>query len=644
MTDEPDIPKKVRALFALRKLSEQLQTDVLSSPGAAKRWEIDIQRTTALVPGSSVTWETLFSVFRSAADGVAIPPLLDTKGNDLNAVVSIDAEGAALVAFGQHRLRFSHAILMASDTTRRVAALEEIFKTVTLTHRDRDELRQLLSAQYYSVEEFLRVSEIISSSPEEFAMRLGEKVRGGKIPLSDVLPQSLAHWEALTAPLAGSTTLADFIDNELAHERASRVDLAPGAAVRSMALTFSAPALVPYGLPSHLSVNTKIELLQEAARLSDHFSLAGAFELCASWAEHDPRFVPVGDLLLDALFSNMKRLGVACGMFASAFVLAFAKLAEDEHTKEQPAFWRRLAAASHAQLIVRACGITEIDHSDLLQGAINQSGEAYFAALLLDFATDPQWRPEWIDNKFLVADVCGRAINALARLSSDKAPDSWKTRIDQVKSYVDEQHLGLLTMFPAVTEGARRSTELVLAERQDLVEPYQPFMDKPTVENLLLLTPLVDIFGFPREALDRLHKVTSDIRSMPLGDDDTEQGLLNALKLMAHISAMLQDAPLADAVSATCIERLAVTTKRPHALELIYRLIECAAADRDRTRALTSLVQRLEQASLVMAAAALIAEFGGILQTLKEINPSLESRLGRAMATAKLAASSIRAA
>ena len=249
--------------------------------------------------------------------------------------------------------------------------------------------------------------------------------------------------------------------------------LNPSSAFRSIALTFSAPALVPHDMIGALDADTRLKLLDEAVRLEDHFSLIGAFELCAAWVEHDPSFVAVGERLLDALFKNMKRLEIACGMFGAALVLAVARIAEHETLKGEPAYWRRLSAASHALLVVRSCGVTEIDHNDLLKWAIGQSGESYFLSILSDFKTDPQWRPEWVDPRFLVADVSGRAIGAFDKIPQDKAPESWKPRIDGVRAWLSENHCELLARLPAVMEGARRQKRPVLAELGFLIEPYE---------------------------------------------------------------------------------------------------------------------------------------------------------------------------
>ena len=254
--------------------------------------------------------------------------------------------------------------------------------------------------------------------------------------------------------------------------------------------------------------------------LEDHFSLVGAFELCADWISDNPDFSHSGERLLDRLFSDLKRLETVCGMFAAAFVLSVAKIAQDDKVNAKPAFWRRLAAASHASLVVRSCRGTEIDHKDLIEWSMRQSGHAYFLSVLCDFTTDPQWRPEWIDPSFLLADVCGRAIGAWLKIPKKKVPASWTERIDKLRNWINERHYEILMPFPAVMEGARRPDLPTVSEMQDIGELYEVLMKEPSVDHLLRMTPAIQAFGPPREIIESLHKVIGIIRANSSADDD----------------------------------------------------------------------------------------------------------------------------
>jgi hypothetical protein len=642
MTEKPVITRRQRVLFALNKLSEALQGDVLADQATRKLWNINVQRIIRIIDGFPIEWGMLFSAFRAAADGEPIPDLADIKGNKLDASVSMDADGAVLIQSATQRLRFSHAILTASDLAVRSTALEKILGDTPVSISEQARLREVVRREHFSFEDFMQVAETLAASPHEFAVRLSGKANDRKVALSDVLPDDARHWSNLTAPRANSDTLAAFIGSELAAERRARLVFNPVSALPSIALTFSAPSLVPFDDMSALDLETRLKMLEGAVHLEDQFSLIGVFELCARWVGQDPRFVSLGERLLDALFLDMKRLETACGMFGAAFVLAFARIAEDESVNREPAYWRRLAAASHALLVVRSCGVTEIDHKELLKWAIAQSGQTYFLSLLSDFSTDPQWRPEWVEARFLVADVCGRALNVAARMPSESVPQGWKTRIEAVRAWVEDNDYQFLASFPAVMEGARRLNKPALEQMQTPIPPYERLINEPTVDHLLLLTPAIHSFGFPPQALTSLYAVVASIRREPLtGGNNLTQ---HALQLLAHISVLEQEIRLADVVAEASIEQLAFTDERRSTHEAVYRLVECAAADQDHDRAMSTLARRLEQVANVVRNPALLGELADLFEDLKTINPSLSALLGRAIALAKLGASKTRAA
>jgi hypothetical protein len=638
MTEEKTVvPKRVRALLALNKLSNKLQTDVLKDPATVKLWEIRTTRTLKLTASLTIRWKSLLSIFQAAADGAPIPPLLDETSKEHAAKASIDSEGAALLEVGVHRLRFSHAVLMSGSPEARLRNLEQIFRSANIHVGLQNELRHVVGGSDFGIDEFITVAEALSSSPDEFETRLSEKASNRKVGLSDVLPDDHRHWDNLTAPIAGSGTLADFIADELASEWAARVARDPVRAFRSISLTFSAPALVPYDLFRPIEKETKKLILREALLLDDHFSLIGAFELCASEIADDPDFADAGECLLDRLFGDLERLETACGIFGAALVLSVAQIAEDDKLNTKPAFWRRLAAASHALLVVRACGITEIDHKKLIDWSLRQSGQAYFLSVLCDFKTDPQWRPEWIDPRFLLADVCGRAIVAYNKIAKDTAPESWTERIERLRAWIGEKHYGLLTTYPAVMEGARRTALPVVSEMQEIGALYETLMREPSIDHLLRMTPAIQAFGPPREIAESLHKVIGIIRADSSVDE--EGAITNAIELLSHVAAVLQDTDLANAVSEACIERLAMDERRKTVIEAIYRLVECSAAETDSAAARLFLSRKLEQVCYTITKPELLAEIAAWIEELKLISPDLKHGLGRALAIAKLGAS-----
>ncbi|WP_155888549.1 hypothetical protein [Inquilinus limosus] len=630
------ISKRARVLFTLDKLSSELQRDVLKDLETVKRWDIPTRRTMRLSEDLTVQWESLLSVFRAAVDGLPAPSLLDEGNNELSVTASIDSQGAGFLEVGRHRFRFSHAVLMSGSPKRRLRELERIFDSVTIHSGLQDELRRIVGGHDFGLDEFVAVAEALASSPEEFQARLSEETSTRQPTLGEILPADGRHWDNLTVPPTKSDALADFIREELASEWTARVDRNPTSAFRSIALTFSAPTLVPHNLFEALDNETKKRILEEALLLDDHFSLIGAFELCADWVADDPEFSELGERLLVRLFGDLEWLEIACGMFGAALVLTVAKIAKDEKVNARPAFWRRLAAASHALLLVRTFGVSKIDHKSLIQWSLQEAGQSYFLSVFCDFRTDPQWRPEWIDPRILLADVCGRAIGVFARIPKEQIPPAWAERIDKLRAWVSEEHYQLLTVLPAIMEGARRPHLPIVSEMQDIGELYEELMQEPTVDHLLSMRLAIPAFGPPREIVESLHKLVGIIRSD--SSADPEGRLADALTLLGHVAALLQDTTLANAVAEACIERLVIEERRETAIEAIYRFLECSAAEAERVAANSFLSRKLEQLCYTIKNPELLAEVATWIGELKLVSPELRFTVGRALAIAKLGA------
>jgi hypothetical protein len=627
------ISPHTRALFALSKLSGPLQSDVLSDTELVKRWNIELHQPMKIADNLVFDRDVLFSAFRIAADGGSVSEFADVKGNSVAVTVTIDREGAACLVTEKHKLRFVHAVLMSSDRAKRTSAADQLLSKLVLTERDRKEIRLLVSLETFGAEDFLRVVEIVASSPEEFVERLRDKVNRRRVSVADILPSDRRHWEHLTAPRQTSDTLVSFLSGELAEERTLRIGRDLVAMFPSIALTFCSPSLVPHDLLAQCETEAKAQLLEAAVGLEDHFSLVGAFELCARWLPQDPRFAGLGQRLLDALFADMKRLEAACGLFAAAFILAVAKLSEDEKTRTLPAYWRRLAAASHASLVVRSIGVTEIKHEELFAWAMAQSGMEYFVSLLSDFDTDPQWRPEWIDPRYLLADVCGRAIGAAMKVPGDLLPESWKSPIDALNNWLRDQHLLHLTWYPALMEGTRRPKTPVLNEMGDVADVYRELINAPTLDKLLRARAAISTFGCPAEVVESLYKIIAHLRrSAPQTNDQ----ILDALRLIAHVAVMLNDVALADAVAEASLERLSLDEDRQSVVETVHRLIECSAADVDRENAKVTIARRLEQLAFLVRDGALLTEVVAYIELLKTTDAGSSTRMGRALAMANL--------
>jgi hypothetical protein len=633
----------LRALYALEMLALATRSDVLADGAISTRFKFK-QMAPVRLGSLTVSRDDLFAAFRAVADGTTPKPLRDRDGKPIvGAKISLDPDGAGIIEISGQRIRFTQASLLTADPARRVAELEKFLARYPLSRRYTEELRALVARQDYSYDDFLATALLLASSPQAFAEVFSEKLRqqdeDTQTGREDVLPSDIRHWTHLTADIDQSTTLNEFIANEFSEQRRVRLAENPRRGFHTIATTFASPALVPHALMEDLSADTVLEILDAASKNDDHFALIGAFEICARRVERDERFVALGEKLLCRLFGNMDQLVIRCGMFGSFFVIATAFLAEHEELRHKPVYWRRLAAAAHASLLVRVCGTAGVAQEKLMSWAMHIAGESYFLSVVSDLAVEPQWRPEWIAVNFLVADTFGRVLGVWARLPQDRLT-SWKKHIDHAQQWiVEEKDIGPLSQFPAVLEGAPRALPLTLAQLESGILPqateaFRRLKSDPTVDNLLATTVFFEAFGFPPEVMPHVVKVLDLIRGQGAGDDERRAAAIFAV--LAHIAVLTKDAKLANGVAEVCLDRARAFKGSEPLFEIVARLVECAGVNANRAEAMQTLAQRLEILAYSIPSSELLSDLLSATQKLKSVQPDLAPFLGKALAITRL--------
>ncbi|MCK1474156.1 hypothetical protein IVB27_04845 [Bradyrhizobium sp. 197] len=627
----PEELARLKIVFALRRMAPELQSDVLSDGIVAARAGIALSHPIKLPNDITIERGILFSAFQKAADGQSISEIVDINGAKREMQVEIEEESAFLT-YGKHRIRFPQGALHSASVEKRRMAAEIILKNNTLTVQARNEFKAIISKRGFSHSDFFAATTILLGSPESFADTLREVANKGTLSKADFIPSEIAHWENITAKCRTSKTLPEFIEQELAAERAARIALDAGVAIDVLSLTFGGPELVPLELMGQIDPEIMMASLRRLLDYADPFALSGAFDLCADRIVADERFVDLGDAILARLLSDPQRLRSELTVFATAFVIAGAHLAEHETLRKQPVFWRRLAAASHASLVTRILGPGSDDGSSLLTWAMRIAGKTFYLSVLNDAYVEPRWRPDWISPNFLVADIYGRLFGSFQRLG-DAAPPSWRKKLDDAQPWVAASAPPIAHAFPAMLQGGLATPIERPAADTPVGEMYENLRREPTVENFLTFMQIVYAFGFLPDARESALKVVQSLRSeVTATPADYAQA---ALDLAAFIAARSRDAELADMVAIVSIERLVATQDIDHLLPTASVIVECAAAMADRQEAIATLARRLENLAFVAPARSL-PEALDIFRVLQSIDEDLSPLLGRAIATARV--------
>ena len=375
-----------------------------------------------------------------------------------------------------------------------------------------------------------------------------------------------------------------------------------------------------------------LDAIRHLTESGDPFALTGAFDLCAERVATDVRFIEAGDAILDKLFSDPDRLCRVFVSYGAAFVIATAHLAEHQILRHQPVYWRRLAAATHAALVTRTLGEASEENASLLHWAMQISGKSYYLSVVNDAHVEPRWRPDWLDPKHLAADVYGRL--AAVRLRRPAAlPPSWLERLAKAEAWIIAQGKILASTFPAILQGASPLSHDKPAAGTPIAGLYDTLVRDPTIDNFLMLTPIIWAFGLQMEARDAVFAVVKSLHSVTKqGDADKAERVLG---LAACAAVLTRDNELGEIVSQICIERAAALQKEDALLATVIIMLESSAANSDRDQAVATLAQRLEGLAFV-SPTGVLDELAELLRILRGINEPLGNLLGRAMATARL--------
>jgi hypothetical protein len=292
---------------------------------------------------------------------------------------------------------------------------------------------------------------------------------------------------------------------------------------------------------------------------------------------------------------------------------------------------------SHASLVVRVCGGTGIDPDRIISWAARLFGDAYFVSVTSDFAVEPQWRPEWILPKILVADLFGRAAAAWRQPPPEATQLDWKERIEKAYAWIVAERIATFAHYPSVLQGTRRAHQPTLADFDRIpqgTDAFRALANDPSVNTLISISPFVATFGFPHEATSDVQKVLASIRMSPPDEDDKLNVL--ALSLLAHIAVLTEDVELAGSVSDVCLERARRIVEQGPILEVVCRLVECAAATDDRAEAAQTLARQLEALAFIIPVSDGAEGLASTIEVLKRIQPGIAPLLGRALSIARL--------
>jgi hypothetical protein len=619
--------------LSLRRLSNLVQSDVMADGRVSEQFKIPTHRPASLGPHITLNQKQLLAQFRDVLAGKRPRALANDNGAKIDATIDIQENGTANVRIDGTVFGFAFAGLLSPTAAERLKYLDSYLNSYTLAVEIAGALREKVSLEPFSDEDFLSTVETLHTAQESFVQNTRATVAVRELTTADLFPANIRYWDNLVAPWQTSGSLVEFIGDERLKELPILLSGNVKRALQAISLSFCAPALVPIEEVKSIPKEELLQALDRLASLPDHFGLTGAFEICAS-LDLDKAVEVVGIKLLDALL-DMDRLEGRCTFYGAIFSMAAAHLAEHSALSKKPAFWRRITAAAHASLVLRACGSE--DAESVFRWAMQNFGKTFLLSVLLEMNEEPRWKPDWLTAKHLVADAAGRVEHAVNKIPEAQRPKAWSDRVATAREWVSTRQLGLFSTLPAIGESARKS--MISTDQTLLFEAkYREFADNPSVDSLLACGSGLFTVGVTDDIVRACHGLIERLQKD--GARWTDENVQFAVQVLAFVAVQSRDTKLADLVADFCVGKIRDLPDDGSTLEIVCRLVECASADTTREQAINALARRLEAVAFLAPIQSLIDLSDTILR-LQALDPRLAPELGKAMAATRLGQSAI---
>jgi len=631
----PSKLRRMKAIYALQKLPTSIRSAVLADGDLARVFDISLERPVHLGDVEVVNFDLLVDAFRKVVDGKRGVKLTNQSGTEVDAELSLASDGAMIVKLPQHRFRFNFASLLATKKTRRLAAFDEFASRFSLPADGQTQARARLFRSKLDKKAFAEMVDLFSASPEVFAADLRAKAEAREdITQEDFFPEHNGYWDALIPIPREAGNLNEYVAAELTDEWARRLGVSPGRAIQSLIGTCASARLTPVGVLSLADPDGVAAAITDNIPGSSPHALAGMLEVCASLSASQSRFVDLGEKLLVELVGDMNRLENSCRVYAAAFVVTIAYLARQEIFRERPVYWRRIAAAAHASAIVTAFAKMELRHDQIVPWAMRLSGNEFVVSVFLDFFEQPLWRPEWIDPRYLVADVVGRTLNAVHTVNDDLA-QVWEPHTERARAAISERGMEFAMFLPSLLEGDRKAAYMEMPTDGAIGKKFHQFCEEPSMEEFHPLTDVLSHFDIPPRGHEAIKSLLEGLRGGRLTSD--KPAAINGLSTLSQIAARDRDTGLAESIADTVIELSADEANSGHPSEAVWRIIECAGAQPTKEALRGWLTEKLERLAFATPISPPIEELPELILTLRDLDQPLGILLARAGAAARLA-------
>lgn len=340
--------------------------------------------------------------------------------------------------------------------------------------------------------------------------------------------------------------------------------------------------LGPSTLLSEETSDAVWDALQEIGSGIDPFTVMGILDIALHRAEGDSRYSERAIEAIERLSAQefINDAGVNIYDYMPAVIsMVTEQLHYIEGVADQPAYWRRLCAWTHAGLLIRLMNNMSLDANALTEWCQSFQSQAGVIKDLADLRSDPVWPRDGMTPRTLRGEIIGRLQGIKARYETAGREIPAGVTIDSAISNLISQDAGLTAWMPGPLEGHRtpssypRGREYPDKDVAMLREHLSPDLTTVVWWRLAIVS---QVFVLKQEHLE---DILDHLQETEFGDTvELRRRAYANLANVCLIAAAHRNHKLADAVANRCVAATSKVVDPEEVLELLSVLLIASAA------------------------------------------------------------------
>ncbi|WP_141218325.1 hypothetical protein [Bordetella genomosp. 5] len=330
--------------------------------------------------------------------------------------------------------------------------------------------QERVSSAPLSDSDFELVLEELRQLAQPTLARILQSLQSGGFSISEIIPKATAYYESILGSIPEHIGPKEYAAELLTPHLAAIIAKSPPWALRCLQAVCVTESVDPVAAMAFVSNDDLLTAFQIIGIGVTPFALMVTYELSRARASSDERFSPISREALKHLIENGEKEEARIehvDLLIKLAQLTMASISQASALAPAPVFWRRLAAFTHATIILETIFLSDEEAHDLTSQLDGNLAADYMTVEMLDHLAEPRWSFE---------DLSPRQPWGTALLRATDNASAVGLPATQTASQPEEleSYCRLLIGLPDIIDGGRRDWALHPAKSldEDILDPY----------------------------------------------------------------------------------------------------------------------------------------------------------------------------